>query len=79
MARLKREWVKGEFSTNSIEGFWSIFKRGIVGIYPVYHQNMYTAIATSLQAATTTVKLQTSTASHCVFLTLVKHDLHTTS
>ena len=27
------EWTKGEFSTNTIEGFWSIFKRGIVGVY----------------------------------------------
>jgi transposase-like protein len=27
------EWVKGEYSTNNIEGFWSIFKRGIVGTF----------------------------------------------
>lgn len=27
------EWTKGEFSTNTIEGFWSIFKRGIIGVY----------------------------------------------
>lgn len=27
------EWVKGDFSTNNIEGFWSIFKRGIIGVY----------------------------------------------
>ena len=27
------EWVKGEFSTNNIEGFWGIFKRGINGVY----------------------------------------------
>ena len=27
------EWTKGEFSTNNIEGFWAIFKRGIVGVY----------------------------------------------
>jgi len=27
------EYVRGAFHTNSIEGFWSIFKRGIIGIY----------------------------------------------
>lgn len=29
----KDEWVNGEYSTNNIEGFWSILKRGIYGIY----------------------------------------------
>ena len=27
------EWVKGEFHTNTIEGFWSLLKRGVYGIY----------------------------------------------
>lgn len=27
------EWVKGEFHTNTIEGFWSTLKRGIIGVY----------------------------------------------
>lgn len=27
------EWTNGQFSTNNIEGFWSIFKRGIIGVY----------------------------------------------
>ena len=27
------EYVKGRFHTNTLEGFWSLFKRGIVGIY----------------------------------------------
>lgn len=27
------EWVNGEYSTNGIEGFWGIFKRGILGVY----------------------------------------------
>ena len=27
------EYVKGRFHTNTLEGFWSLFKRGVVGIY----------------------------------------------
>lgn len=27
------EWVKGPYSTNNIEGFWSILKRGIIGTF----------------------------------------------
>ena len=27
------EWTKGKYSTNTIEGFWAIMKRGIYGIY----------------------------------------------
>lgn len=27
------EYVRGSFHTNTIEGFWSLFKRGIIGIY----------------------------------------------
>ncbi len=33
--RHKSEYVRGETHTNGIEGFWSIFKRGIIGTY--YH------------------------------------------
>ncbi len=29
------EWVKGQFHTNNIEGFWSILKRGIIGTFHV--------------------------------------------
>ncbi|MEZ5016183.1 MAG: IS1595 family transposase [Flavipsychrobacter sp.] len=40
----KEEYVRGKFHTNSIEGFWSILKRGIYGIYhsvSVKHLNNY--------------------------------------
>jgi hypothetical protein len=29
----KNEWVRGDVHTNTLEGFFSIFKRGLVGIY----------------------------------------------
>jgi transposase-like protein len=29
----KREWVRGDVHTNTLEGYFSIFKRGLVGIY----------------------------------------------
>ena len=30
---IQGEYVNGRIHTNTIEGFWSILKRGIVGIY----------------------------------------------
>lgn len=33
LAHEKDEYVRGNWHTNSIEGFWSIMKRGIIGIY----------------------------------------------
>jgi len=29
----KNEWVRGEIHTNSIESFWSLLKRGVIGTY----------------------------------------------
>jgi len=29
----KREWKRGDVHTNTIESAWSLFKRGIVGVY----------------------------------------------
>ncbi len=29
----KEEWVRGTVHTNTVEGFFSIFKRGMVGVY----------------------------------------------
>ena len=40
----KGQYVKGNSHTNTLEGFWSLFKRGIVGQYhqiSVKHMNKY--------------------------------------
>jgi hypothetical protein len=29
----KYEWARGDVHTNTLEGFFSIFKRGLIGIY----------------------------------------------
>jgi transposase-like protein len=42
------EYVRGEAHTNTIEGFWSLFKRTVVGIYHSVspkHMNRYLAMA----------------------------------
>ncbi|ATL46560.1 IS1595 family transposase [Chitinophaga caeni] len=33
MDHQQKEFVRGAFHTNSIEGFWGLFKRGIIGVY----------------------------------------------
>ena len=33
IAHQDKEWVRGKVHTNSIEGFWSLVKRGINGVY----------------------------------------------
>jgi transposase-like protein len=35
----RREYVRGDVSTNTVEGFFSIFKRGMRGIYQHCHEN----------------------------------------
>jgi transposase-like protein len=42
----KREWARGDVHTNTLEGFFSIFKRGLVGVYQHMdkkHLNRYLA------------------------------------
>ncbi len=42
---IEGEYVRGAFTSNKIENFWSIFKRGIIGIYhqvSVKHLHRYT-------------------------------------
>ena len=31
--RGRKEWVRGNVHTNSIEGFWSNVKHGLIGVY----------------------------------------------
>ncbi len=33
IAHQDKEWARGRIHTNSIEGFWSLLKRGIGGVY----------------------------------------------
>ncbi|MGE3993941.1 IS1595 family transposase [Pseudorhodoplanes sp.] len=33
LKHVREEWVRGEFSTNRAEGFFSVFKRGMKGVY----------------------------------------------
>lgn len=33
LAHRREEWARGEFNTNSVEGFFSVFKRGMRGTY----------------------------------------------
>lgn len=42
----KYEWVRGDVHTNTLEGFFSIFKRGLIGVYQHVdkkHLNRYLA------------------------------------
>lgn len=42
----KREWVRGDAHTNTLEGFFSVFKRGLIGVYQhvdVKHLDRYLA------------------------------------
>jgi hypothetical protein len=42
----KYEWARGDVHTNTLEGFFSVFKRGIVGVYQhvdTKHFNRYLA------------------------------------
>jgi hypothetical protein len=43
---IKEEWVRGNVHTNSIENYWSLFKRGLIGSYhqvSVKHLERYMA------------------------------------
>ena len=45
------EWARGEASTNTVEGFFSILKRGIIGVYHHVSQGISPATATSFLSA----------------------------
>ena len=43
---IEREWVRGKFHTNTVENFWSLFKRGVIGSFhriSVKHLDRYIA------------------------------------
>ena len=43
---IAREWVRGKFHTNTVENFWSLFKRGVIGSFhriSVKHMDRYIA------------------------------------
>ncbi len=44
MPHTKGQYVKDNYHTNSIEGFWSLLKRGILGIYHSGKFKIFTAM-----------------------------------
>ena len=49
----KFEWVRGDVHTNSLEGFFSIFKRGLTGVYQHCGSQHFIAISVSSISVTT--------------------------
>lgn len=47
------EYVRGDAHTNTLEGYYSIFKRGMKGVYQHCSENTFTAIWPNLTSATT--------------------------
>lgn len=37
----KGEYVRGDVHTNTVEGFFSVFKRGLVGVYPAHRRQAF--------------------------------------
>jgi hypothetical protein len=48
----------GDEDTNTIVGFWSLLKRGLIGIYHQVSPSIYTAIAMSLEIGIIAVLLR---------------------
>ena len=46
---LPRQYVVGAVHTNTIEGFWSIFKRGVVGTFHKMQRKIYAALRCRFQ------------------------------
>ena len=47
------EYVRGDASTNTVEGYFSIFNRGMTGVYQHCGESICTAISPSLISAIT--------------------------
>jgi transposase-like protein len=41
------EYARGDISTNTVEGFYSIFKRGMKGVYPLHLSDSFDRVAVS--------------------------------
>jgi transposase-like protein len=52
----EKEYVRGHVHTNTVEGFFSIFKRGMKGVYQHCSENTCTVIWQSLISAITTAR-----------------------
>jgi len=57
----KYEWARGDVHTNTLEGFFSIFKRGIIGVYQHVDAKHFDAIWPSSIFARTPAKSSAST------------------
>ncbi len=54
------EYVRGDVYTNTIEGYFSIFKRGMKGVYQHCDESICTAILRSSISAITIVRVLAS-------------------
>jgi ISXO2-like transposase domain len=54
------EYVRGDVTTNSVEGYFSVFKRGMKGLTNIVRKSTFTAILPSLISGITVARLSAS-------------------